>query len=394
MTSNTPSDPNQTPDVSAPQVPPMAADLPVPQQQAQLPQPPAQQPWAQPQPAWAQPQRVWQTVETEPLEYHRLLRGTANYRWWKPLLLLLVSAVYFGVFTVVVGLLSIPLLMWLDPTYLTDITTGSGEILDTQRPVSVFISLVSIIIFIPAVSLGMLTMGMKPRGRVWSVAGRMRWGMLGKLMGAALVGVIVMNVVGIAAGFVLDPASASEPVAADDSTFSWQLAGISMLLVLLLVPFQAAAEEVVFRGLFMQVLGAWVKSPWLAILLPTVGFAAAHIYDIWGLAAVGLMGGVAAWLSWRTGGLEAAIAIHVVNNIIAFGFMAAGLGGSTAQVEESGGVAGVIGEIAGLGVFIWLTLIIFKRGGYGRERIDFVTVQVPVATAAPVVAPQNGGQHA
>ena len=389
MTSSNPGDPapDQQP---APHDP--ALQHPIQPEQPMQPVPAAAQPAAQAPQQWAWAQHsALQTVETEPLEYHRLLRGTANYRWWKPLLLLLISGVYFGIFTVVVALLSVPLVMAFDPTYFDDILVDPTAILDTQRPVSVFIAMASIIVMIPAVMLGMLTMGMKPAGRIWSVAGRMRWGLLGRLMIAAVISVVAMNVVGILFGLVLDPASASAPTAGSDDTFSWQLAMISMLLVLLLVPFQATAEEVVFRGLFMQVLGSWIKTPWVAILVPSIGFALAHIYDIWGLAAVGIMGGVAAWLTWRTGGLEAAIAIHIVNNIIAFAFMAGGLGGSTAQVEESGGVSGVIGEIAGLALFIWLTLRIVTRGGHGRERIDLIQVAVPIA--APHM-PENGAPHA
>lgn len=385
MTSSTPSDPTPDFQPARPDPAPQPATEPVAAASNQPAAPVA------PQPAWAQP-RIVQTVETEPLEYHRLLRGTANYRWWKPLLLLLISGVYFGIFTVAVGFLSIPLILAFDPTFLDDVATGSTEILDTQRPVSVFIAMVSIIVMIPAVSLGMLTMGMKPAGRIWSVAGRIRWGLLGRLMGAAVLAVIAMNAVGIGAGLLLDPVAASEPIAGESDSFSWQLALISMLIVLLLVPFQATAEEVVFRGLFMQVLGAWIKTPWVAILLPSIGFAMAHIYDIWGLAAVGLMGGVAAWLSWRTGGLEAAIAIHIVNNLVAFGFMAGGLGASTAQTEASGGLSGVIGEIAGLAVFTWLTLRIFTRGGHGRERIDLIQVSAPVPFAP--FTPENGTPNA
>lgn len=381
MTSSTPAEP-------APEHQPAQPD-----QASQ--QPPAPQPAAQSaapqQPQWAWAQRfVWQTRETEPLEYHRLLRGTENYRWWKPLLLLLLAGVYFGVFSVIVVLLSLPLLFAFDPTYVDDITMGTGDILDTQRPVSVFIAMASIIVMIPSVTLAMLTLGMKPRGRIWSVAGRMRWGLLGRLMGAAVISVIVMNAVGIMAGLVLEPSAAGASDAGLPDSYSWQMAVISMVLVVLLVPFQATAEEVVFRGLFMQVLGSWVKTPWLAILLPSIGFALAHIYDIWGLAAVGLMGGVAAWLTWRTGGLEAAIAIHIVNNLIAFGLMASGLAGSTAQTESSGGPAGVIGEVAGLALFMWLTGRVFVKGGHGRERIDLIHVQVPAQAASS----QNGTSHA
>ncbi|MHA3684763.1 CPBP family intramembrane glutamic endopeptidase [Leucobacter sp. HY1908] len=390
MTSSTPADP-------APEHQPAQPD-PAPQQ----PQQPAAQPFqpAAPMPPkverlqqarWAWAQRfTWQTRETEPLEYHRLLRGIENYRWWKPLVLLIVSGVYFGVFSVAVVLLSLPLIFAFDPTYLDDIVVNPDAVLDTQRPVSVFIAMASIIVMIPAVTLGMLTLGMKPVGRIWSVAGRLRWGLLGRLMGAAVLSVIAMNVVGIAAGLALEPPVAGAADAGLPDSYSWQMAAISMALVVLLVPFQATAEEVVFRGLFMQVLGAWVKTPWLAILLPSIGFALAHIYDIWGLAAVGLMGGVAAWLTWRTGGLEAAMAIHIVNNIIAFGFMASGLAGSTAQTEASGGPGGVIGEVAGLALFIWLTERIFTKGGHGRERIDLIKVQVPVAATSS----QNGTHHA
>ena len=337
--------------------------------------------------AWAQPQQS-RTVETEPLEYHRLLRGVANYRWWKPLLLLLLSGVYFGILTVLLTVIFIPLMMVLDPEYASDLASGSAELLDTQRPVSLLLSLLSIIIMIPAVVLAMLSLGMRPVGRVWSVAARMRWGLLARLTGAALLAVVVMNVAGIAVELALDPVSLSEPVEAGGAGFDARAAVVSLILVLLLVPFQAAAEEVVFRGLFMQVLGSWLRSPWFGILIPSVGFALAHIYNFWGLAAVGLMGGVAAWLTWRTGGLEAAIAIHVVNNLVAFGLMTAGFGGETAQTADAGGPGSVVGEVVGLGLFIWLALRIFGRGGHGRTRIDLQ--QVPVV---PTVAQAPSAPH-
>ncbi|WP_025132771.1 CPBP family intramembrane glutamic endopeptidase [Leucobacter sp. PH1c] len=358
---------------------------PAPQDPAPQGSPPPQQ-WA-----WAQQAPVQvQTVETEPLEYHRLLRGMQGYRWWKPLLLLLLSGVYFGVFTVAVTLLFMPVVMFLDPSYLTDVATGASEMIDTQRPVSVALSMVSIIIMIPAVLLAMLSLGIRPVGRVWSVATRIRWGLLARLFAAAVLSVVVMNGVGIGIQFLTDP-SAGAMVAGPAADFDASAALWSLLLIVLLVPFQATAEEVVFRGLFMQVLGSWLKNPWFAILIPTVGFAAAHIYDIWGLAAVGLMGGVAAWLTWRTGGLEAAIAIHVVNNLIAFGLMTAAVGGETAQTADGGSISGVIGEIAGLALFIWLTLRICARGRHGRTRIDLVQQAVPAwQPAAPTVP---GVQH-
>lgn len=335
-----------------------------------------------PQYAWARPAVQLQQVETEPLEYHRLLRGVQNYRWWKPLLLLLLSGVYFGIFTIIVSVAFLPLLLQ-NPDYLNGVTTGTGAALDTQVPVSVLLSLVSIIIMIPAVILAMLTLNMRPNGRVWSVAARIRWGLLGRLSLVALLAVVVMNVAAIGLEIALNPASLNEPApTAAAADFDWTAAWTSLVIVILLVPLQATAEEVVFRGLFMQVLGSWLKSPWFGILIPSIGFALAHIYDIWGLLSVGLLGVVAAWLTWRTGGLEAAIAIHIVNNLIAFGFMTFNVGGETAQVEQTGGVGSLIGSVVGYALFIWLVIRVFRKHGYGRTRIDIVQIEVPLGAGA------------
>ncbi|WP_024357051.1 CPBP family intramembrane glutamic endopeptidase [Leucobacter chironomi] len=354
-------------------------------EQHPAPQAAAPQQWA-----WAAPAPVMQTVETEPLEYHRLLRGTANYRWWKPLLLLVLSGVYFGVFTVMLTVVFIPILMVGDPGYMNDLAAGTTEIIDTQRPLSVLMSMLSIIIMLPAVILAMLSLGMRPVGRIWSVAARVRWGLLLRLLGAAVLALIAMTVVGMGAEIglqaIVDPSALSEPSAEATRDFDVSAAMVSLVLVLVLVPIQAATEEVVFRGLFMQVLGSWLRNPWFAILIPSVAFAAAHIYDFWGLAAVGLLGVVAAWLTWRTGGLEAAIAIHIVNNLVGFGFMVTGFGGETAQTAEGGSAGGLLGQIVGLGLFVWLTLKIFRRGGHGRSRIDLVRSPAPAGPVEPVTA--------
>lgn len=346
--------------------------------------------------AWAKPAQVTvpRLVETEPLEYHRLYRGAAKFQWWKPLVLVLLAGVFYLAFSVAISFALMPLLMSFDPDFLMQ--SASGEVvLDTQRPLSVLYSLLAISSMLPAVILAMLCMGIRPTGRIWSVAGRIRWGLLGRTTLFAIAGVATMNIVGIAATYALDPGSfvgTGEDLLPD---FSLNAALLSGIFILLLVPIQATAEEVVFRGVGMQVFGSWVKSPWLAVLVPSVLFAMAHIYDIWGMLAVGLMGLVAAWLAWRTGGLEAAIAIHVVNNLVAFGFMASGTTGETAQVAEGGSLGAVIGEIAGLGLFAWLVVRSFNKHGYGRERIDFVVREVPVAASvyepAPADAPLSPG---
>ncbi|GAA2177579.1 hypothetical protein GCM10009847_04020 [Leucobacter tardus] len=375
-----------------------------------IPQPPesGQSPWPQePQAApdaaapaaapwpWVQRKR-WQTVETEELEYHRLFRGVTGFRWWKPLVALVLAALYYFTLSLVFGIVMGPVLVLTSGVPFGDMTAFMENferllVLDTQEPLSLVFGLGSVILMIPSVWLALLSVGIRPLGRAWSVALRVRWGLVWKTAGLAIACLLVTNGLSIVVQMLFF--DSPQEMAAEMPEIDLTAAMWSLLIVLLLVPFQAAAEELVFRGFFMQVIGSWLRSPWLAILLPTVAFALAHIYDIWGMLSVGVMGLIAAWLSWRTGGLEAAISIHVVNNLIAFGIMASGLSGSTAQESETGGSwVSILVQAAGLLLFLVLTMVIFRRGGYGRTRIDLI--QVPALDPEPRIAPGPHPGHA
>lgn len=367
--------PGNTP---VPQGMPASEGMPAPQYPPGVPEPGASDPGA-PQASWpwAKPVRL-QTVETEPLEYHRLYRGIARYRWWKPLVVLLLAVVYYFTLSFAFAFALLPLLLFAPSIDLTTVLSGT---LDTQDPLSVLFALGSVVLMIPAVWLAMLSVGIRPRGRGWSVALRLRWGLIWKTFGLAVAALVVTNIVTIGVGLALEALGWSDAGAADLEAPEVDLAPAmwSLLIVLVLVPLQATAEELAFRGLLMQVIGSWLRRPWLAILLPTLAFALMHIYDIWGLLAVGSMGLVAAWLTWRTGGLEAAISLHVVNNLIAFGLMAAGLGGSTAQEAETGGTLWSIAiQAAGMALYAWCAVVVFRRGRYERTRIERFQVEVPI----------------
>lgn len=119
----------------------------------------------------------------------------------------------------------------------------------------------------------------------------------------------------------------TEPLAESGAGFpGWPYFLLSLAVVLALVPFQAAAEEYVFRGWLVQVIGRVVGSPWPAIVLASLLFALAHGFGE--LSGFLLLLYSALWWGWlviRTGGLEAVIVLHVANNVLAFG-LAAGFG--------------------------------------------------------------------
>lgn len=295
-------------------------------------------------------------------QFHRLFRGMPRYRWWKPLLFG-VLAIIFG-FTLQLGVSTIvmmPVLMTGDVAAILDFESRIVA-LDTQDPYAISIAFLSLAVWIPAIIFAAWAVGIKPVGRIWSVAFKMRWRYLFVTFGWAIVAFCVTQVLAIGIELAVTGggnAAPPEPI----EGFRWELAVTTMLLALLLVPFQAAAEELMFRGAMMQVLGAWIKNPLIPILLPSLLFALAHVYDIMGMIAVGLMGVTCAWLTWRTGGLEAAIALHTVNNLGVFAILASGITGSTRQETETGtGFVSILIEIAMLAIFAFLAVRTFERG--------------------------------
>ena len=93
------------------------------------------------------------------------------------------------------------------------------------------------------------------------------------------------------------------------------------MVVLLTTPFQAMGEEYAFRGYLQQAVGSLTQRPWTAILVSGTLFALAHGVQNGPLFVDRFTFGVlAAYLVYRTGGLEAGIALHIWNNLVAFGF--------------------------------------------------------------------------
>ncbi|MEU1400889.1 CPBP family intramembrane glutamic endopeptidase [Streptomyces sp. NPDC005728] len=249
----------------------------------------------------------------EPLPYHRLARLSARHRWWRPLVGTLVVAVLYviavGVLYGVVDEVGSRKGYPRDP----DGWVEFGPVPDTA------VDLLLIALATPVVLLAVRWLGRRPAGSVSSVAGRLRRRWLALCMLTALP--IVALAMG---GMFLLPADG-------DDEFRWaggEVFGPAPAMLVVLVPLQAAAEEYVFRGWLTQAVGAFVRSPWCAFLPQAVLFAAAHGWGTpWGFADLVVFGAAGGWLTWRTGGLEASIGLHTVNNVLAFAASAATVDG-------------------------------------------------------------------
>ena len=177
---------------------------------------------------------------------------------------------------------------------------------------------------------------LKPRW-VSSVAPRLRWGYLLACLGLSVVALLASLVVSI-----LLPISSAEgaPVGAVND-FTTRTRDF-LIVILLLTPLQAAGEEYLFRGYLTQAFGSlvWARraSQALAVLGPALIFALFHglsqdLPVFFDRFAFGVMAGI---LVIRTGGLEAPIAMHVLNNFMAFG-LALAFGDLTTALNAEGG---------------------------------------------------------
>ncbi|GAA4691017.1 type II CAAX endopeptidase family protein [Nocardioides conyzicola] len=252
-------------------------------------------------------------VPGEGLPYHLVQRG-GRPGVWRPI----VGVVAF----VIAFLLVVPLLVQV-PFALgfavsgRDVVDGLDRISDFDHPTPLGLAYLNIALAgaIPvAWLLTRVLHGLQPRWLA-SITPRIRWQWLLICFGLAVVALFATLVV-----------SAMVPASADDAQVGGHLNDFTsttrdyLLVVLLLTPLQAAGEEYAFRGYLTQAFGNVFGKAWAAVLFPAVVFALAHgsqsapvFFDRF---AFGIVAGLAVVL---TGGLEAGIAMHVLNNWLAFG---------------------------------------------------------------------------
>ncbi len=181
-------------------------------------------------------------------------------------------------------------------------------------------------------------------GWLWSVAARFRWHYFLACLGLS----VVTLAVSLGLSYLVPGAAEFD---GDPQPITPMIVGVIVVL-LLTTPLQAIGEEFAFRGYLLMCAGSlfgwWAErsgadarrartvGTWLAVLATALLFAAFHGSQNFPLFfdrfAFGLIAGI---LVVRTGGLEAGIALHALNNLVAFA-LAIGFGDliSTLKVTE------------------------------------------------------------
>jgi len=295
----------------------------------------------------------------DPAPFHRLYRTTRAYLWWRPLVAVGVFIAFFLVAQVILTIAWFVLVLATGAVSITELSSGDTlltQLTDIANPLSLVVLLGSVAVMLPLVPLALLCAGLRPVGVMHSVALRIRW----RWMAWCVIPALAITAVSTGLSFL--PLAFGEtltPVPVEPGTFV-----LLAVLIIVLVPLQSAAEEYVFRGLIMQTLGAWVRGPWLGIILSTVIFTVGHTqYEIWGMLSVGVMGLGFAIVVWRTGGLEAGIAFHVVNNVVALLLLASGAMGTTVMSSEgSDWLAPVVQAVFAAAYIVWIEFAARRRG--------------------------------
>jgi uncharacterized protein len=249
-------------------------------------------------------------------EYHLIHRMGRWGRtgWARPIIGVIAAVVLLFVLAQAVGL---GFAVWFAING-TDIGDGLARLADTDHvtPSSLAYLNLTLACAIPATMIvTRLVHGLRP-GWLASVLPRIRWRWLLTCLGLAVIALIATLVVG---AFL--PVQGGDGTDMDGSLNAWTpTIRDFVLVVVFLTPLQAAGEEYAFRGYLTQVFGGLFRRRWAAVLLPALLFALSHgaqdLPIFFDRFAFGLVAGI---LVIATGGLEAGIAMHVLNNFLAFG---------------------------------------------------------------------------
>ena len=334
------------------------------------------------------------------LPYHRLSHVNPRARWFTPVLEgLLIAGIYFVLLLIVsFALLASAVMLRVPYDHLTDLQRIYANVFKTPL---VFIAFLSTVIpVIPAIFIARLITNFKPVGLIHSIAGRMRWSYLGVFLGF---GFLIFGLYSVGFAALDGSLTTQNSVHPLDSGMFW----LYIVLILLIVPFQCYAEELLFRGYLMQTVGRWLKNPAWAIIIPAPIFMVLHGYGLWGLLSVLTMALIAGFLCWYTGGLEAGIGLHIANNVSIFIFGLLGLTDpfdANRETQALDFVQALILQLAFAGLVYMYTYRQKRKAALNQGQDAAAAssaegasmgVEAPASSSdAPAAAPASGTAHA
>lgn len=228
-------------------------------------------------------------------DFITLPRTFEKYRWYKPIIVFIIGFILMVIFQLVMDEIFINLY---GLSFVDNLVNGGYEVLNNA--LAELYSDLGVIVMIPALYIASKIVRGRPFSSYISKSGRWNFKLYLKALAIPLVLFIIFNAI-------------SAAITGPEGTF--QLSFSYLIVILIFLPLQCIAEELVFRGLIMQTFGAWFKIPIVAVILQSIIFALSHGYNTFGLFEIFVSGLIFGFFAWKTNGLEVSSALHTANNL-------------------------------------------------------------------------------
>lgn len=228
-------------------------------------------------------------------DFITLPRTFEKYRWYKPIIVFIIGFILMVIFQLVMDEIFINLY---GLSFVDNLVNGGYEVLNNA--LAELYSDLGVIVMIPALYIASKIVRDRPFSSYISKSGRWNFKLYLKALAIPLVLFIIFNAI-------------SAAITGPEGTF--QLSFSYLIVILIFLPLQCIAEELVFRGLIMQTFGAWFKIPIVAVILQSIIFALSHGYNTFGLFEIFVSGLIFGFFAWKTNGLEVSSALHTANNL-------------------------------------------------------------------------------
>ena len=266
------------------------------------------------------------------------------YRWYKPVFVMLLTVVFYLLFTLFpyagAGIADA-----IGGSNALDVFDGSYENSDIFTAAGALLELGTLAVFIPALALAASIVEDRPFTSYSSARGGWDHILFFKCLAVATLTRALPSVV---------------DSAISGRTGELRFTVLGLILCTLLGPLQCIAEEYMFRGLLMQTVGSWCRLPLLAVLAQTAVFVFGHPYNAVGKIVIAVEGITFAVAALMAKGLEASSALHIANNMTAFYAVGFGFGEMSSTVE----LGDLVFSLVSGGAYLLLLYVAGKKRGW------------------------------
>ena len=301
----------------------------------------------------------------DPNEYTTYSRRFFSYKWYKPVLVGLITWIIAVV--VVSGIALVFSVLDLYNVGSGGMLASGYDDLDVSSVRGVVLNLGGLAILIPGLMIAGKIVGDRPFSSYSSSRGGWNWKLFFKCI------LICLVVIGI-------PVVISNLKTGGDGINRFTAA--SFVALTIMGPLQCVAEEYLFRAFLIQTVGGWFKIPAVAIIASAVVFAMGHPYNTYGVASVLVSGLIWGVMVKVTKGLEASSAAHIVNNMAVFYMMGMGTTTLSADLSAHDMIVSVAKDLAYLAVILFIALRLHWFDEIQRDDVAPFNARVEAKIAA------------